>query len=719
MNEIPEVESAARTLWTSNKLITYKEANRSFIENEIWYADSTLFDIFSIPLITGDPTDLLTRNKTAVITEKMAGKYFQEEDPIGKILNYNGSWDVEITAVVKDWPQNSNWHFDMLISMISIQRAYDESWLSDNLHTFMLLRSGAEIDDVMPKINDLVHGKFAENFKQVLGISFADWEAQGNKYDYYATALGDMYLRNTAQDSIGKVGDIRYVYLFAVIGFFILFVACINFMNLNTARAGVRAKEIGMRKVLGSTRKQLIRQFLLESILISFFAMIIALIAIELLMPSFNQLTGKNLILNFSGITTIPILFLLTLAVGLMAGGYSAISLSSFNIITILKGSLFKGRSKSWFRNALVLFQFSISILVIICTIIAMKQMEYIQTKKLGFDKEQLLVIDRVSTLDDQLPLFKQELLKYPGIINCSATFHIPGTGTDGSVYQKEDSPPEEMFHFRKISGDYDYLKTMGITLLSGRYFKEDINDEFNIVINKTGADYLGFKDAVGQKILVPDTGQEYHIIGVLEDFHSSSLHYKIESVMMFHPGFYWDHYMAVRIQPENVTATMSYIKDVWKEFSGGQPFDYFFMDTFYDSLHRSEQRTGKFFAVFASLAIFIACLGLFGLAAFTTEQKTKEIGVRKVLGASVTSIISILLKQFTRWVVIANFIAWPIGYFIMKSWLQNFAYHIDLNIGYFILSGMITLLIAALTVSYLTINAANRNPVKALKYEL
>ena len=649
----------------------------------------------------------------------MAQKYFGDVDPIGKILSFDGDWDFEVVGIVEAWPAKSHWRFDMLASLISTRSATDDSWWSNYIYTYFKIREGTNIEVVLPKINEMVRRKKNVSFPQVYGMDREEWEAAGNRTGYYATPLKDIYLRSTSKDNVGTVGDIRYVYLFAIIGFFILFVACVNFMNLTTARSAVRTKEIGMRKVLGSSKRSLIRQFLLESMLITFLAMFIAVVAIELLLPYSNNLTDKALNMNFAGVATIPILLLMVIVVGLISGGYSAISLASFKILTVVKGSLFNGKSKTWFRNVLVLFQFSVSILVIVCTIIAYNQMNYIKNKKLGFDKEQLLIIDRASTIGDDLGTFKEELLKNPAIQYASATYHIPGTEAGGQSFRTEDSAPEELLDLKLLCGDYDYLDAMGIKLVAGRYFSEDIySDSNNVVVNATAVKRMGFTDAIGKKILVPNSEEGLIIIGVVEDFHISSLHKEIEPIILLHPGLAWDHYLAVRIQPQNVSATLEFIKAKWNEFTGDQPFEYFFMDSFFDNLHKSEQRTGQFFTIFAALTIFIACLGLFGLAAFTAEQKTKEIGVRKVLGASVPSIVSILLKQFTRWVVLANIIAWPIGYFIMKNWLQNFAYHIDLKVGYFLLSGVITLLIAVTTVSYLAVNAANKNPVKALNYE-
>ncbi|MDP8268592.1 MAG: ABC transporter permease, partial [Candidatus Tenebribacter davisii] len=445
MAEIPEIESAVRFQHAINKLVTYKDGDISFLENGIFYADSTIFNVFTIPLITGDPTDLLTRKNTLVITQEMAQKYFGDVDPIGKILSFDGDWDFEVVGIVEAWPAKSHWRFDMLASLISTRSATDESWWSNYIYTYFKIREGTNIEAVLPKINEMVRRKKNVSFATIYGMDREEWEAAGNRTGYYATPLKDIYLRSTTKDNVGKVGDIRYVYLFAVIGFFILFVACVNFMNLTTARSAIRAKEIGIRKVLGSSKRSLIHQFLMESILITLCAMFLAVVFIEILLPYFNNFTDKALNMNFAGVATIPILLLMVIVVGLMSGGYSAISLASFKILTVVKGSLFNDKSKTWFRNVLVLFQFSVSILVIVCTIIAYNQMNYIKNKKLGFDKEQLLIIDRASTIGDDLGTFKEELLKNPAIQYASATYHIPGTEAGGQSFRTEDSAPEEL----------------------------------------------------------------------------------------------------------------------------------------------------------------------------------------------------------------------------------------------------------------------------------
>ncbi|MDP8314560.1 MAG: ABC transporter permease [Candidatus Celaenobacter antarcticus] len=717
MEEIPEIESAVRLKGNYENLVSFEET--SFLLDKIYYTDTEIFDVFSIPLISGSSSDLLTRPKTIVITESTAKQFFKNEDPIGKTLKFDNKTEYEIVGVAKDWPANSHWHFQILASFCTLRSYTDTNWLSHNLLTYIKTTEGVDEKVLSEKINDLFVQKADPLFQQALGTSIKEWEKSGNYYHLRLTPLAKIYLFSPSDNAVGKKGDIRYVYLFAVIGFFILLVACINFMNLTTARSAVRAKEIGIRKVVGSSRKQLIKQFLMESVLISLLSMIIALIGIELLLPYFNNFTAKSLQMNFAGNFSFPAYFFLAVLIGFIAGGYSAFTLSSFRILSILKGNLFKGKQKVGFRNALVLFQFTISIIVIICTIISVQQMKFINNKKLGFDKDHLLVIERAHILKDQLPVFKEEILTSPAIISASAAFSVPGSCSDGSMYNKDNNTPDELYYFFRLCGDYDYLETMGIPLQEGRIFSQTNEaDKNSIIINEAAVRKLGYENPIGRKLIEPGSDEELTIIGVVKDFHYGSLLEEISPLIIFHPSVWWKEFMTIRIQPENVAGTLDFLKEKWGELAGDQPFEYFFMDSYFNNLHKSEQRTRNFFTIFATLAIFIACLGLFGLAAFTAEQKTKEIGVRKVLGATIPNIVSILLRQFTRWVILANIIAWPIGYYIMKTWLQNFAYHIDLSLGYFILAGLITLLIAITTVSYLAINAAIKNPITALKYE-
>ena len=717
MAEIPEIEKAARLRGKYEKLATYQETN--ILLKKIYYSDPELFDIFTIPLLSGSKTDILTRPNTVVISNSVAKKFFKNENAIGKSITFDSKREFEVVGVTKDLPSNSHWDFEVLIAYCGSNAANDMNWFSNSPFTYIKVQPGTDPAILTNKINEMFIRKTDDMFKQMLGVSFAEWEEQGNHFRFRITPLSQIYLFNPKDAVVERKGDIRYVQLFAVIGLFILLVACINFMNLTTARSTVRAKEIGMRKVLGSNRKQLIRQFLVESVVISLVAMFLAIICSEILMNYFNSFTGKDLCLKFAGNYSYLIYFFAAIIIGLISGCYSAIALSSYKVLNILKGSLFKGKQKNGFRNTLVLFQFAISILVILCTIITIQQMNYISKKKLGFNKEQLLVVERAYILKDKLPIFKEEISKFTSVQSASAVFSVPGSCSDGSMFNKDNNTPDELYHFYRLCGDYDYLETMGIELAEGRFFSPTIeSDKSAIIINEAAVKELGYENPIGRTILEPGSNEKLMIIGVVKDFHNNSLRDEISPMMIFHPDVWYKELMAVRINTEDVSATIKMLEDNWHKLAGEQPFEYFFMDSYFDNLHKSEIITSKFFSIFAAIAIFIACLGLFGLAAFTAAQKTKEIGVRKVLGASIPSIVSILLKQFTRWVVLANIIAWPIGYLLMKNWLQNFAFRIGLNVGYFILSGTITLLIAIATVGYLAINAANKNPVEALKNE-
>ncbi|MDP8286207.1 MAG: ABC transporter permease [Candidatus Electryonea clarkiae] len=717
MAEIPEIEKAARLRGKYEKLATYQETN--ILLKKIYYSDPELFDIFTIPLLSGSKTDILTRPNTVVISNSVAKKFFKNENAIGKSITFDSKREFEVVGVTKDLPSNSHWDFEVLIAYCGSNAANDMNWFSNSPLTYIKVQPGTDPAILTNKINEMFIRKTDDMFKQMLGVSFAEWEEQGNHFRFRITPLSQIYLFNPKDAVVERKGDIRYVQLFAVIGLFILLVACINFMNLTTARSTVRAKEIGMRKVLGSNRKQLIRQFLVESVVISLVAMFLAIICSEILMNYFNSFTGKDLCLKFAGNYSYLIYFFAAIIIGLISGCYSAIALSSYKVLNILKGSLFKGKQKNGFRNTLVLFQFAISILVILCTIITIQQMNYISKKKLGFNKEQLLVVERAYILKDKLPIFKEEISKFTSVQSASAVFSVPGSCSDGSMFNKDNNTPDELYHFYRLCGDYDYLETMGIELAEGRFFSPTIeSDKSAIIINEAAVKELGYENPIGRTILEPGSNEKLMIIGVVKDFHNNSLRDEISPMMIFHPDVWYKELMAVRINTEDVSATIKMLEDNWHKLAGEQPFEYFFMDSYFDNLHKSEIITSKFFSIFAAIAIFIACLGLFGLAAFTAAQKTKEIGVRKVLGASIPSIVSILLKQFTRWVVLANIIAWPIGYLLMKNWLQNFAFRIGLNVGYFILSGTITLLIAIATVGYLAINAANKNPVEALKNE-
>ncbi|HNE85317.1 MAG TPA: FtsX-like permease family protein, partial [bacterium] len=516
-------------------------------------------------------------------------------------------------------------------------------------------------------------------------------------------------------------GDITYVYIFSGIAIFILLVACVNFMNLATARSAGRAKEVGIRKVLGSERGQLIRLFLIESLVITTLAMIIGVLLAEMALPFFNELSGKSLHI---GIATNPMLgiglVLAVLLVGVLAGTYPAFYLTAYQPIAVLKGTLASGVKNSGLRNVLVVFQFCVSIILIAGTIIVYQQLQYIQNRNLGFQKEQILVIHNVWQMNKQGDAFKQSVLRTPGVASASLTSTLPGHPTGNSAFQIEGDASNEPYLLWQVRTDFDFLKTMGIDMAQGRDFSiEHPSDSTAIIINEAAVRLMNMPQPLGKR-LTRFSSAPYEIVGVTQDFNFQSLRNPVRpiSIFMNPPGFPAPSFLAVRVKPDHLQETIQSIGQVWNQFQPGEPYVYTFLDEDFGKLYRTEERAGTIVTTFSSLAIFIACLGLLGLAAFATERRTKEIGIRKVLGASEGHIIGMICKEFVILVTVALVISVPIAYYVMNRWLQDFAYRIDIGADVFILSGVIALTVALLTVSYTAIRAALSNPVTALKYE-
>ncbi|MBN1326800.1 MAG: ABC transporter permease [Candidatus Cloacimonetes bacterium] len=719
VEDYPEVLSAARIYKGINKCVSYIEGDVHHTEGKVYYADSTIFDLFTIPILKGDPSEKLNRPRTMFITESTARKYFGDEEPIGKFLDFDGWWQYEVVGIIADAPETSHWQYDFIACHFDVNVMVNPQWLSDNLITYILLKDGTDWQEFEAKLIDFADHYLGPIVERELGMSLAEWGTTGNRYQYYLDPVRNIYLNSRSDFSRGRQGSMTYVIVFIIIAVFILLIACINFMNLTTARAATRAKEIGLRKVVGSFRWQIVRQLLLESILYSLISLFLAIVIVELALPFFSDLIQTSLNLNLQYPYVWGLLIVLSVFVGFIAGVYSAMVISSFRITTVLKGSVFGGKQKSWLRNGLVLLQFSISIFIIICTFIIYYQLKYISQKKLGFEKDQVMVIERVYGLKDKMVTYKEEVGKFPGVMAASITSNVPGTGTNGQVFQKEGDSAKDMIHFRRLSGDYDYLQAMGIELKQGRFFSPEFSgDSLGCVINEAAVKHMGLENPIGTKLYYSGENDYLEVIGVVADYHINSLHEEIPNIMMTPPFSQYSHFLVVRLQTHNIQQTIDQIREKWREFDPNQPFEYFFMDEHFAGLHSAENRAGQIVTIFSILAIFVACLGLYGLAAFTAHQKTKEIGIRKVLGASVGGITGLLMQQFTRWVILANIIAWPVAWFAMKRWLQNYAYAIKIDLRYFIFAGFITLIIAGITVVFQSVKAANANPVKALKYE-
>ena len=716
VKEFPEVEQYTRIMRSENMLIRYKE--NVFNENRFFWADSTVFDVFTIPFIEGNPKTALIEPHSIVLTTTTAKKYFGNEDPINKIMNFEDGTPYTVKGVVKDCPANSHFHYEIFASLSSINAWKDTRWMDLSFQTYIVLKKGASAKNLQDKLPALVKKYVGPELYQFLGLTFDDAQKRGYAFQFILDPLTSIHLYSDLDNEIETKSDIKYVYIFSIIAFFILAIACINFMNLATARSEMRSKEVGVRKVLGSKRGQLIKQFLIESVLLTSIAVFLSIVMVEIFLPVFNYFAGKQLHTSyFTNLLAIPALILTIIIVSLVAGSYPAFFLSSFLPIKVLKGKLL-GKNGSFFRSGLVVFQFAISIILFIGTFVVYSQLNYIQRKKLGFDKDHILVIQRAWELQNHTQSFKDNLFKSNLVISASNTDNLPGQRFSSTVFKADNSASTQQHILACMSTDYDFAKTLGLEIIKGRYFsKEFYSDSQAVVINECAARIYNIKNPVGKRLVDARDNSAVNIIGVLKDFNFESLHQEIKPIVIYLNREQTSN-LAVKIRSNDLKSTISMIKNEWNKFVPGKPFEYYFLDDNFNELYQSEIKIQQIFTSFSVLAIFIACLGLLGLAAFTAERKTKEIGIRKTLGASVTGIILLLSKNYTKWVLIANIIAWPTAYYFMNKWLQDFAYKTEMSIWIFLLSGILALIIALLTVSANAVKAATANPVKSLKYE-
>ena len=721
---LPEVIAYARLHYEGTPVIRYKD--KTFNEDRFYWGDSTLFNVFTLPFVAGNPKTALIQPNTVVITESTAKKYFGNENPIGKILNKDKKNDYIVTGVIKDVPRNSHFHPDFIASLTTVDDSRNPNWLSNNYYTYFLLRKGTNPAEFERKLNKIFIEHAGPQLKAVTGVSLEQFLSKGNKYGYAIYPLTAIHLYSHLDYELESNGSISYVYIFSAIAIAILLIACINFINLATARSEKRAKEVGVRKTLGSLRSHLIWQFMAESILMSGIAVTIAVVIVEILLPLFNDLANKNMSLDIiRNPLSLFLLFSLVIIVGVVAGSYPAFYLSSFRPVDVLKSDTKKKGRKSFIRNTLVVFQFTISIILFIGTLVIYTQLKYVQTKDLGFDKEELLIINKANDLSRQAYSFLDELKANKDIISIANSTGIPGNQSGDSGYWLEGTGAERLEDLHVMYTDLNFLKTYKLNMAEGRFFSKDHPlDTAAVIVNQAAEKTLGVKNLLGRYIVLPGekkTDQKrFEIIGIVKNFNYQSLHHQVRPLIIhlipekkFVGGF-----ITLRLAPGNHLSTLSFIQNAWKKYAGDQSFSFNFLDQNLQNLYSADQRTSEIAGIFSIIAIFIACLGLLGLAAFVTERRTKEIGIRKVLGASEASVIVLLSKDFAKWVLIANVIAWPVSYFIMEKWLQNFAYKINIGIGIFIISGMLALIIAMLTVSIHAIRAATANPVKSLKYE-
>jgi putative ABC transport system permease protein len=724
--EIPEVEAVVRFTGGGRGAPVVRYKDKVFSEERFYWADPTFFDVFNTTFIKGDPRTALLQVNSVVLTRSMARKYFGSEDPLGKTINTDNRRDHLVTGVVEDVPRQSHFHYDFLGSLAVFENSRSTSWIGNNFYTYLVLRPGASLKAVEAKLQELVRLHAGPQFQAMFGVSWDQLLKSGARYSYFLQALIDIHLRSHYEYELEANGDISTVYLFSLVAFGVFLLACVNFVNLTTARAATRAREIGIRKAIGSGRGQLIRQFLFESSLTSFLAIILALVLAVLLRPFFNQLAGANAEIAVQGNPwLLPILLALLVLSGLVAGAYPAFYLSSFRPAEVLKGQQGGIKGKSFVRSLLVVFQFTMSIALIVGTLAINRQLNYMQNKKLGFSKDQVLIVKKTDDLGKQVQAFKEELLANPDITAVSNSANLMGDQAFGdNVYKVPGAEGVAQHIIWTMFADEGFVHTFNIKMAAGRFFEKDRqSDLLGVVLNETAAKALGLTDPVGKELVLTigpgGKPAKLTVLGVMKDFHFQSLHDEIRPLAIH--GFGPDGFgkmVSVRFRPVAIPALLKSIETTWKRLAKGQAFEYEFFDEHFAATYNTEQNMARLLMAFSILAIAIACLGLLGLATFATQQRTKEIGIRKVLGASVLSLSRLLSNEFLKLVLLANLIAWPLAYFVMTHWLQSFAYRASLGWELFLFSGVLALCIALLTVSYQSIRAARANPVNSLRNE-
>ena len=716
--EIPEVKETVRfSIWRTMPL-SFNEKN--FTEKYFLVADSNFFRFFNFPLIEGDPATCLKGTNKIVITESSARKYFGTESALGKILLRGAEKTAsEVTGVAKDPPHNSTIDFDMILSGESWDYMKDTQWTSNNLYTYIKLQPGSDAAKVQDHIKQLAEKNMGSELERFIGMTFAQFRQQGNDVGLILQPFLDIHLKSSLAEEIFPSGNIQYLYVFIAIAFFIIVIACINFMNLSTARSANRAKEVGVRKAIGAFRERLIFQFIAESMLYSFFSMIIAIGIIGVSLSGFNLLAGKELTL---GVLVQPlVLFAIvafTIVVGLLAGSYPAFYLTAFKPTEVLKGKLRSGFKNSRLRNFLVVCQFIISIALIFGSLVVYRQLNFMQEKNLGFSKENVVSLLHTMSLQKNARAFKNELASHPAFKGASFANRLPPNIDWNSAFRKGGSDQDFLLSIYNV--DHDHLATMGYTMVEGRFFSRDFpSDSSAIILNETAYRQMGFTDINDATVLTYNTEQPtpLKVIGVIKDFNYESLKSQIKP-MAIQLGREPNFEMAIRLTPGNTSQQIQLLESIWKKYSPGAAFEYTFLDQNFDALFRAEQRLGKIILIFTGLAIGIACLGLFGLAAYTAEQRAKEISIRKVMGATVSQVMVLLSKDFTILVIISFVIASPLAWFAAENWLSGFANRIDLKVWMIIVAGSISLAIALIIIAMQSIRAAQENPVKAMRSE-
>jgi putative ABC transport system permease protein len=718
--DFPEVQDATRIAGFGTPKIVYN--NTTFKDDKFALVDPNFFSIFTLPMMEGNAATALAQPDGIVLTQETAEKYFGKSEAIGKVIEINTDSNrvYKVTGVIKNIPANSHFHFDAFGSLLSWRDATSDTWLGGNYHTYLLLKPGTDLKKVEARFPVMVAKYMGPQIQQQMGLSLKEFITKGNSLGFALQPLKDIHLNSNTTTEFEPGGNATYVYIFGGVAIFMLIVACINFINLSTAGASKRAKEVGVRKVAGSGKLQLISQFLSESLLITFFALLVAFVLVQLALPAFNNIAGKHLSFDVRpGLAFIG----LGLLVGVVAGIYPAFYLSSFKPIAVLKGKLTGNHKSFGLRSSLVVFQFFISVALIIATIVVYQQMKYIQNKDLGYNKEQIIMLPNSYALGKNEQVFKQQMLQDPRIINATASYYRPAGPTN---YNNALAYPQGNDHLIvngvEYNVDENYIPTLGMKMVSGRNFSKSFaTDSTGIILNETAAHALGWNDmsAVGKTIIRQNSNRganvPFHVIGVVKNFNFKSLH---EAISPLYMSLNPEGGLIFKIKTTDVAGLLATMKKNWDAYNTGEPFTYNFLDDLFNKTYSAEQKTGTILNIFSVLIILVACLGLFGLVTYTAEQRTKEIGIRKVLGASVSQVTQMLSKEFLKLVLVASLFAFPVAWWAMHQWLQSFAYRVNISWWIFFVAGFVALFIALITVSFQAIKAAIANPVKSLRTE-
>ncbi len=720
-SEIEEVTRLYNKFFSGGyTLVKYKE--KQFREEKLFWADSTVFDVLSIKLIKGNKKKALVNTNSVVLTEETAKRYFEDEDPLGKILKFDDGQVYSVTGIAESFPVNSHIHFDMLASIHTNRRLINHpDWIDVKNYVYILLKEGAFIDQIKEQMPQFQKKYLEPEIKFITKLNYEEFIKKGNEFSFIFEPVTDIHLKTILESNSEPQSDIKRVIIFAIIGFVILLVACINFINLTTAVATQRAKEVGVRKVIGSTKRLLIVQFFIESSLVTFISILLSFFIIEQFLPIFNNILNLQLsLMQIHKWHFISIAILILIFVSLLAGFYPSVVLASFKPVEVIKGKYTSGKASRKFRFALVILQYCISVLLIIGTLVIYFQLNFMQSKSLGFESDNLLVIQRPNRLGQEAAVFKDIVDKNPNIINSTFSFGAPQMIVETMVYFTKGNDTEESFTVVRYPTDFDFIDTYGLDIKKGRKLDKSFStDSTAVILTETAVRIMGLENPLEQEIYYSyEKDLPLKIVGIVKDFHSESLHLPIGPTIIHINRDRPPLYYTVKYNPAKTKETIIFLQDLWNKFLPGEDLEYQFLKDNIRTLYSHERQSGIIILVFSVLAIIIACMGLFGMASYMANIRVKEIGIRKVLGAGFWKITVIMIKDLLKWVAIANLIAWPLGYLIMSRWLQNYAYKINLNVSIFILAGVTSLFIALVTVGYQTIKAAYTNPVDSLRDE-